>query len=149
MKSGATPWFPRRARGRPPRRSVAPGALAHRGALRWPPEDTLGGEAEVTYLELALDFEGTMGCELPFPKQAGATGPGAFVHAGDAGVAGRSPAKAADWARLFGFAWRALERLCGKQFHPGRKDKLTRGLQPLGSHQPLSGFSRRPVFRGG
>ena len=107
------------------------------------------GHKGTTTIELALDFEVATGCELPFPKKPGATGPGAFLHAGDTGAPGRSPATAAERARLFGNAWRGLERLAGKQLHPGRKDKLTRSLQPLGYHPPLSGFSRRPVLLGG
>ena len=87
--------------------------------------------------------------ELPFPKRAGATVPGAFLHAGDPGVPGRSTATAGKRASLFAAAWRRLERRAGKQLHPGRKDKLTRGLRPLGYHPPLSGFSRRPLLLGG
>ena len=117
-------------------------------SLQWPPEDARGGEAGVSYLELALDFEVAMGCELPFPKP-GATGPASFVFAGDPGVDGRSPASAAERARLFGDAWRCLERRVQRQLHPGRKDKHTKGLRPLGHWPPLSGFSRRPVLLGG
>ena len=86
----------------------------------------------MSFLELALDFEVAAGCELPFPKRAGATGPGAFQRAGDPGVPGRSPATAGKRASLFAAAWRRLERRASKQLHPGRKDKLTRGLRPLG-----------------
>ena len=117
-------------------------------ALRWPPEDARGGEAGVSYLELALDFEVAMGCELPFPKP-GNSGAAAVVFAGDPGVDGRSPASAAERARLFGAAWRCLERRAQRQLHPGRKDERTKGLRPLGYWPPLSGFSRRPVLLGG
>ena len=122
---------------------------AYVAALRWPPEETPGGEAGVSHLELALDFEVAMGRELPFPRREGATGPGAYVHAGDPGVPGRSPAAAQERARTFGAAWRCLERRSQKPLHPGRKEKHTRTLRALGYNQPLSGFSRRPVLLGG
>ena len=122
---------------------------AYVAALRWPAEETPGGEGGISFLELAMDFEVSMGEELPFPKKQGATGPAAFVHAGSPGVAGRSPASAADRARLFGQAWRCLERRSGKQLHPGRKDARTKTLRPLGYWPPLSGFSRRPLLLGG
>ena len=62
---------------------------------------------------------------------------------------GRSPATAGKRASLFAVAWRGLERRAAKQLNPGRKDKLTRGLRPLGYHPPISGFSRRPLLLGG
>ena len=87
---------------------------AYVAALRWPPEGTPGGEGMVSFLELALDFEVAAGCELPFPKRAGATGPGAFLQAGDPGVPGRSPAPTGKRASLFAAAWPCLERRAGK-----------------------------------